>query len=198
MFRFLYLGVFTIAREHSWHPVECKLKVYLVFCALQNSTYQVLVMTIDKYIAIKWPHRAATYSTPRRAKFIVAVVSVWVIIYNTPHLFFSGIVGKECFGYVISGIITQVYSWLTLVINAIITIGNHIVFNTNDSNLHEILYTKFVDRDTPEKYARLIFFYHIRQKLYHSNNGINFFLYCISGQKFRSDLKELLCCSMIP
>ena len=57
------------------------------------------------------------------------------------------------------------------------------------------LYTTFVDRDTPEKYARLIFFYHISQKLYHSNNGINFSLYCISGQKFRSDLKELLCCS---
>ena len=47
-------------------------------------------MTIDKYIAIKWPHRAATYSTPRRAKLIVAVVSVWVIIYNVPHLFFFG------------------------------------------------------------------------------------------------------------
>ena len=248
----LYTWVFTIAREHSWHPIECKLKVYLVFCALQNSTYQVLVMTVDKYIAIKWPHRAATYSTPRRAKFIVTVVSVWVIIYNTPHLFFSGIVGKECFGYVISGLVTQVYSWLTLVVNALIPFSiliymNYVIikkvrqsrkmFGNDDSqkasqgncNANQqkqkimkntenqltvmlllvttlflilmiptymrFLYTTFVDRNNPEKYARLIFFYHISQKLYHTNNGINFFLYCISGQKFRSDLKELLCCS---
>ena len=40
--------------------------------------------------------------------------------YNTPHLFFSGIIGKECFGYLIGGIITKVYSWLTLVVNALI------------------------------------------------------------------------------
>ena len=59
------------------------------------------------------------------------------------------------------------------------------------------LYTTFVDRDTPEKYARLIFFYHLSNKLYQPNNDINFFLYCISGQKFRSDLRDLLYCSHV-
>ena len=56
------------------------------------------------------------------------------------------------------------------------------------------LYTTFVSRDTPTNYANLIFFYHLSHKLYHTNNGINFFLYCISGQKFRNDLIEILCC----
>ena len=248
----IYTWVFTVAKEHSWHPIECKLKVYLVAFALQNSTYQVLVMTIDKYVAIKWPHRAAIYSTPRRAKFTILVILIWVMTYSTPHLFFSGIIGKECFGYLIGGIITKVYSWLTLVVNALIPFSMLMYMNylnikkvrqsrkmlsTNDTQndsqgqgnankkrqktmkntenqltvmlllvttlflilmiptYMRFLYTTFVDRDTPEKYARLIFFYHISQKLYHSNNGINFSLYCISGQKFRSDLKELLCCS---
>ena len=59
------------------------------------------------------------------------------------------------------------------------------------------LYTTFVDRDTPEKYVKFIFFYHLSDKLYHTNNGINFFLYCISGQKFRSDLRDLLYCSNV-
>ena len=59
------------------------------------------------------------------------------------------------------------------------------------------LYTTFVERDTPEKYTRLIFFYHLSNKLYHTNNGINFFLYCISCQKFRSDLRDLLYCSNV-
>ena len=58
------------------------------------------------------------------------------------------------------------------------------------------LYTTFVTRDTPTKYANLMFFYHLSHKLYHTNNGINFFLYCISGQKFRNDLKEILCCDI--
>ena len=37
--------------------------------------------------------------------------------------------------------------------------------------------------------------YQITFKLYTSNSGINFLLYCISGQKFRNDLKEILCSS---
>ena len=254
MFLAIYTWVFTVATEHSWHPVECKLKVYLVAFAVQNSTYQVLVMTVDKYIAIKWPHRAATYSTPRRAKFTILVVFISGMTYNTLHLFFSGIIGKDCFGFLFGGIINKAYSWLTLVVNALIPFSmllhmNYVIlkkvrqsrniFSTNNSqkegqgqgnanqrrqkamknteNLLTVmlllvtalflilmiptyirsLYTAFVDRDSPERYARLIFFYHLTNKLYHTNNGINFFLYCTSGQKFRGDLKDLLHCSEV-
>ncbi len=56
------------------------------------------------------------------------------------------------------------------------------------------IHTTLVVPDTPEKQAATLLF-HISNKLYLTNSGINFFLYCISGQKFRSDLKELLCCS---
>ena len=51
----------------------------------------------------------------------------------------------------------------------------------------------FIERGTPTKYANLMFLYHLTHKLYHTNNGINFYLYCISGQKFRNDLKEIIC-----
>ena len=54
--------------------------------------------------------------------------------------------------------------------------------------------TNFAPRDTPANYASLILFYHVSNKLYTTNNGINFFLYCISGQKFWDDLKEILDC----
>ena len=54
------------------------------------------------------------------------------------------------------------------------------------------IYTNFVARDTPTKYAYFIFFYYLSHKLYFTNNGVNFFLYCISGQKFLDDLKDIL------
>ena len=57
------------------------------------------------------------------------------------------------------------------------------------------IYLTLVKRDTPFKYASSMLFYQISNKLYFTNNAINFFLYCISGQKFRNDLKELLCCT---
>ena len=56
------------------------------------------------------------------------------------------------------------------------------------------IYLLFAKIDTPLDYANSALFIQITYKLYSSNNGINFFLYCISGQKFLNDLKEILCC----
>ena len=36
--------------------------------------------------------------------------------------------------------------------------------------------------------AEYFLFYNVAQKLYYTNNGINFFLYVMSGTKFRTDL----------
>ena len=63
----LHNWLVTVVKVHEWHPMECRFAAFLVLHALQNTTYQVLAMAIDKYVAIKWPHRAAMYSTPKRA-----------------------------------------------------------------------------------------------------------------------------------
>ena len=228
--------------------VECIIFAYLVLLIIQNTTYQVLAITIDKCIAIKWPHKAAVYSTPKRAKLTVIVVCICVLIFNSPHLVLSGMVGSECLGYVKEGVLTKVYSWLNFVINGVIPFTllicmNYVIisrvrqsqkmFKSNERNesIHHqqkgrgdtvgkerrqkvmknaesqltimlllvttlflilliptytrFVYSTFIKSDTPEKYARLILFFHVTHKLYNTNNAINFFLYCISGQKFR-------------
>ena len=67
--------------------MECDFVAFVFLFALQNCTYLILAMTVDKYIAIKWPHKAASYSTPRRAKIIAIGLYVCVFIYNMPHFF---------------------------------------------------------------------------------------------------------------
>ena len=55
------------------------------------------------------------------------------------------------------------------------------------------LFIMFVDFfKTPELLAGYYLFYSAAQKLHGTNHGINFFLYVISGEKFRTDLKNLL------
>ena len=54
-----------------------------------------------------------------------------------------------------------------------------------------IFYLKFFSGNTPYYYAGLHLFYQIGEKTLHSNHGVNFFLYVMSGQKFRTDLKNL-------
>ena len=54
-----------------------------------------------------------------------------------------------------------------------------------------VLYINFYNDTTPYYYAGLHLFYQIGEKSFYTNHGINFFLYVISGQKFRKDLKNL-------
>ena len=56
------------------------------------------------------------------------------------------------------------------------------------------IYLVFAKRDTPLDYAKSMLIFQITAKLYSTNSGINFFLYCISGKKFRDDLKETISC----
>ena len=251
----LYNYLLTVVKIHVWYPIECKIAAFLALYALQNTTFQVLAMTVDKYIAIKWPHKAATYSTPKRAKITAVILFSCVFVYNIPHLIISKTVGTECLGYASGGTITKVYSWLSFVLNAIVPFVMLIYMNyviikkvresrkmftdeitvADDTPKSEIcnsanqkrqksmkntenqltimlllvttlflilmiptyvrfLFFSFVKRDTPERYANLMLLYHFSYKLYNTNCGINFFLYCISGKKFRNDLKETVCC----
>ena len=234
----------SVVQIHNCNPIQCKFVAYFCLFALQNCTFHVVAMTLDKYIAIKWPHRAATYSTPRRAKMIAVGLYIFVFIYNFPHFFLSGVIGCQCIGYAVRGLITKVYSWLSFVLNAVIpfvllihmnfvimkTVKNsRKMFGANDTNTGmdsrqkvmknaenqltimllmvttlflillcptyvRFIYLSFVKRDTPFEYASSVLLFQIPYKFYSSNSGLNFFLYCISGQKFRNDLKEIFSC----
>ena len=53
----------------------------------------------------------------------------------------------------------------------------------------------FIDyTSSAHAYSAFMLFVHITNKLYFTNNGINFFLYCIGGSKFREDLRRLCSC----
>ena len=82
------------------NPVLCKIIVLVSFLIVQNSTFQILAMTIDKYIAIRWPQRAATYSTPKRAKITIFTIFILVTLYNLPHYFITDLIEGQCYGYV--------------------------------------------------------------------------------------------------
>ena len=236
-----------VLKVHGWHMWECKVTAFWALFALQNSTFQVLAMTVDKYIAIKWPHKAATYSAPRRARMIAVSLSICALVYNSPHLYLTHVVDGQCLAYGTGGVLSKIYSWFSFVLNAIIPFTLLIYMNfvivkavrnsremfgaktsagtdqgleTRQKNMKSaenqltimllsvtilflillcptyirFIYLAFAERDTPSQYANSMLIYQISFKLYATNSGINFFLYCISGRKFRKDLKEILFC----
>ena len=182
-FRSWYLYTFK-----SYYPEQCKLTVFVSLLILQNSTFQILAMTVDKYISIKWPHKAAIYSTPIRAKIIVLSIVAIVILYNLPHIFFTEVITGKCYAYSVKSVLTKVHSWSSFVINAVIPFLILLL-----TTYIRFIYAAFVSSDTPSKFATSMLIFEISYKLYVTNSGINFFLYCVSGKKFRNDLKEIVC-----
>ena len=60
-----------------------------------------------------------------------------------------------------------------------------------------ITYTIKSNSGSPYEYALYILAVHTSQTLINTNNAINFFLYCISGSKFRKDLISLFRCGSV-
>ena len=96
----------SVMNTHGWYVLECKTAFYFTFFTLQCTTYQVLAMTFDKFVAIKWPHRSAIYSTPIKAKMIIIAIIICVAMYNLPHFFITTVVGGICYGYSAKSILT--------------------------------------------------------------------------------------------
>ena len=253
MYMSSHIYLVSALQIHKWNPIECHWIGLVALFALQNCTFQIVAMTIDKYIAIKWPHKAATYSTPRRAKRITASLYAFTLICNIPNFFLTREIGGQCVAYSVSSVIARVYSWFIFVLNAVIPFTlliymNYVIvkavrqsrkmFRTNEETTDggknkgmdrrqktmksaenqltimllmvttlflillcptyfRFIYLAFAKRDTPFEYAKSMLIYQVSSKLYITNSGINFFLYCISGEKFRNDLKEILCCCSI-
>ena len=90
MFVCLHYHLVSGLQIHNWYQFECNLHGFVGLFALQNCTFLVLAMTADKYIAIKWPHKAATYSTQKELKRLQGLcISVYVFTIF-PIFFFQG------------------------------------------------------------------------------------------------------------
>ena len=117
LFIVLYGWSVSYLKIHKRYPLGCRIESFLIMFALQNATFQVVAMTTDKYIAVKWPHKAATYSTPKRAKWTIAVLYVCAISYNLPDFFMTKMIGTACVSYAVGGVYAKMYSWLTFIMN---------------------------------------------------------------------------------
>ena len=200
-------------------------------------------MTFDKFFAIKFPHKSASFNTPRRAKIVVIIIVVFSIIFNLPQFYVTVLVNGICIPYAHQGIWNQIFMFVSFVFNAVGIFGALIIMNgfiisavrgqkkllqnMGDGNkvssseakhqrsterqitimlllvsfvyliligpgfIHFMYFLIFPPESDPFTYANFTLSYNINQKLFFTNNSINFFLYCISGQKFRNDLLSL-------
>ena len=203
-----------------------------------SSTLFILSMTFDRVYSIIRPHKAASFNTVKRAKITIFCIIMFSHLFNIPYLFIITNNGPECLGNE-SGILLQLFMWLSYIIQfiipfaALLSMNSVIIHTLRTKSMLKIaqvqgesqvkgkkskstnsekqiflilllvafsffilispfyaftLYAEIVDfMKSPAAFAEFFLFYQVMHKMYFTNNAINFFLYVISGQKFRRD-----------
>ena len=222
-----------------YSDVGCKTIIYLNHVFWSYGAFEIVLMTLDKVIAIKFPHKSAVLCTAKRAKILSVINFFTITIFYLPNFDFSKSLSEgDCARYIKDKWYVTVYSYISLIITSVIPVSMLFVMNiiiiktvrksqqmrnqnqtvikdkTKSTEvqlavmlilvsslfvilllpfeIREIYYTIFSKARTPKEYAIFIFVFDITFELYNMNNGINFYLYFISGTKFRKDLLNLL------
>jgi len=101
--------------------IDCQLQVYISHVSFINSVILIISMTIDRYIAIKYPLKASFYCTPKRAKITIIVALTVSLIYNLPLTFTSRMVNHVTCAFLSSpGRLTEVLASINSVISTVI------------------------------------------------------------------------------
>ena len=73
------------------------------------------------------------------------------------------------------------------------TLNMVFLFTTSPVSIYNIGYTHWVESGTNQDYATLDLWWAIVNMLQYTNNSINFLLYCLSGTRFRQEVKRIFC-----
>ena len=255
---------------------ECKILTWLLQTFSTCSINIVIFMTIDRFVAVRYPLQASKWCTPKRAKITMVITFIVMILFAIPCIFNADIINKtSCVSFANPSRFIQMMAIINLCINSllpfiILFILNIFIIHTmrqrnkyfvDDKKQTKVvqtipeIYTSQLDADTvtvqtketglkrntnrlqgktiksketqltimllcvtfallaltfpmdirfvvfqivnyrqtPKLYSIYILLYHVTNKLYFTNHGVNFFLYCVGGSKFRAEIKALFC-----
>ena len=92
---------------------ECKVLAYGFNLFSDIGIYTIVFMTIDRFIAVRFPFKMSHVCTPRRARRIIVGICISAVIYTLPYLYATGIVnGRLCSSVAKKTTIAQTYSWI--------------------------------------------------------------------------------------
>ncbi len=228
---------FHLQNYSSW---LCKVRIFVGLLAGMFGAFQIVLMTLDKVIAVKLPHRAKSICTAKRAKLLSIINLILSVIFNLPILNLTEQSGNTrfCIRFAKKGWYVTVYSFIHIVVNpmipfALLFMMNIIIIKTvwqsarlrrsqqeNSVNTQitlmlilvsvmfillllpmEVgsLHQRIAERpNTPKADATFILIFNITFHVANINYGINFFLYLLSGSKFRKDFRKIFFCQRKP
>ena len=125
-----YWYVTNVARR-PWFETECYIFSYLFHAFSLNSVIFIVVLTIDRFIAICYPLKRPVWCTALRARIVAIILFPLNFLVEVPHYFFVRIVdGNTCAGFSAENKVAIILSWVYMFLNAFIPFISIIILNT--------------------------------------------------------------------
>ena len=124
-----YWYVTDLARR-PWKTLECYIWSYLFHVFSLNGVVLIVFITIDRFIAVRFPLMCSTWCTPKRARLTAMLITPATFLVELPHYFFVRIVdGKTCAGFSAKSPYSLVLSWVYMLINSFVPFIILIILN---------------------------------------------------------------------
>ena len=112
---------FSTVPTQSLTQVGCTMYSYISGSGHLTGVVLILCITVDRFIAVRFPFKAATYCTTYRAKVTILIAFIFGFTYNIPEIFTVKLVSKTaCASLTAGGIYAEIYSWVCICTNSLI------------------------------------------------------------------------------
>ena len=93
--------------------IRCKVFTMLAHYAAEMGAFIVMSMTVDRFIAVRFPLKAIVLCSPYRAKVFITCGAILLIIFNVPVLWMADLVNEKiCANFHTKDTFTVIYAWL--------------------------------------------------------------------------------------
>jgi len=86
-------------------------------------------MTVDRFIAVRFPLKAKTLCTSTKANITVLAIFLAMITYNIPHSFYARVIQRLCVGLAVKDSFSVVLGWMTMLVQSLFPFSIILVLN---------------------------------------------------------------------
>ena len=220
---------------------SCKIHIYVVYFAVHFESWLLVIITIERFVAVFFPHKSRIFFTQQRAVMAVSFIAVVLLLLNAHFFWTTFMAYDELGGYCdYKPFFDEAWVWIDLFLASLgpfavmITLNCAIAYKLHQHRkyrreqcvsqrpsearqsrltimllsvsvtffittlplcIHLILVNGiFLEVTDPQTIASISLSFAICSILAYTNNSINFFLYCMGGQRFRRELVGMCSC----
>ena len=102
--------------------IECKIVAWLFQAISLSSMCFILSMTVDRFLAVRYPFKARSICSVYRARIIIVCISAVMMIYTLPYFFTAGLLSDNhtCVAVVTKDNFSVVYNWINIFLGSVI------------------------------------------------------------------------------